>query len=76
MMSVDGMMGMGWMMGGWFLIILLIIVALVLLAIWLARHATSQPAVAETALDILKRRYAKGEIDSDQFEQMKRQLSA
>ena len=30
----------------------------------------------ETALDILKRRYAKGEIDSDEFNRRKKELDS
>ena len=34
-----------------------------------------KPAVSESSLDILKRRYARGEIDKDKYEAMKRDLS-
>ncbi len=36
--------------------------------------ATSAPQQNESLIDILKRRYAKGEITKEQFEEMKRDL--
>ena len=42
---------------------------------WLIEQAKSPGSGSETALDIAKRRYAKGEITKDQFEAMKRDLS-
>lgn len=48
-----------------------LIVGLVFLIKWLV----SQPsAKSETPLEILKRRYAKGEITKEDFERMKRDL--
>jgi putative membrane protein len=50
--------------------------------VWLVRIAASnrqQPAdkgpASEMPLDVLKRRYASGEINKEQFEEMKRTLS-
>jgi len=54
--------GMGWaMMLGWFLPLLL----LVLLGLYVVRGRGDKPG--RTALDILDERYARGEIDRDEF---------
>jgi putative membrane protein len=53
-----------------------IIVLIVLSVRWFggaARH--DRPAVSRTALDILQERYARGEIDHDEFEQRKQLLT-
>lgn len=79
-MMGGGMMG-GWMVLGW-LLALVVLVALVVAIVWVLRRAGgnywSPSAIPEppanTALDILKRRYAQGEIDAEQYERMKRQL--
>jgi putative membrane protein len=79
-----GMMGPG-MMGGYgsmFLLPIFIIVILGLV-IWAAVTATQKSSgkpditgyKAETPLDILKRRYAQGEIDKEEYETKKRDLS-
>ena len=55
-----------------------IIVAVVLLFRWLgggSTGATAPPSPGKTALDILKERFARGEIDKDEFEERKRLLS-
>ena len=73
-----GMMGGGYG-GGWFGGIFMIvfwiagIVGIVLLVRWLAT-STRGGGSAESALEILKRRYAKGEINKKEFEQKKKDL--
>lgn len=72
----------GWMMSGMWLISglfwIAIIAGVVLLVKWLSERndqgRTSNTA-SESPLDIKKKRYAKGEIDKEAFEQMKRDLS-
>jgi putative membrane protein len=64
----------GWGMGsGWILMILFW--ALVILGIVYVVQAISRRAVRsgpeETPLDILKKRYAKGEISKEEFERMR-----
>ncbi len=62
----------GFMMGGMGLLHvlfwILIIAGAVLIVQWLSGRGK------ESALDILKKRYAKGEIDSEAFERMKKDI--
>ncbi len=77
-----GMMGwggMGWA-GGFIMIVFWIIVlaAIIIFIRWAVSSkgpASSAPEQRESALDILKKRYARGEIDKEEFEQKKRDLS-
>ena len=76
-----GMMhwGMGWI-GGIMMIVfwIVIIAALVVLIRWLTSTERSRHPHAEggeSPLDILKKRYARGEIDKEEFEQKKKDLS-
>lgn len=66
--------GMGW--GGWIIGLLVLI-----LIIWLVVRTTSQnnsdnsPAPKKSPMDILKERYARGEIDKAEFEERKKDLT-
>jgi putative membrane protein len=68
--------GMGFMM---FLFWILIVVGIVFLA-WffseVGRRARGPQAAGaqETALEVLRKRYARGEITRDQYQEMKREL--
>jgi putative membrane protein len=78
------MFGWGWMHGGglpfwWlgagfrFLFLGAAAVGVVYLVRYFNRHGGGHRA--ETALEILQKRYARGEITREQFEEMKRNLS-
>jgi putative membrane protein len=55
---------------------ILVVIAVVLLIVWLVKQRTAvQSRGEESALDILKKRYAKGEITKEDFEQMKKDIS-
>lgn len=61
--------GGGWMMIFWILILVLLIVVLVKAV---SNNGTQN--TGESPMDILKRRYASGEIDKEEFEERKKEL--
>lgn len=69
-------MGMLLGMGVFSLVWVLILTALVLLVRWLWVQARPASRGEEAALEILKRRYARGEITREEFESMRRDLLA
>jgi putative membrane protein len=68
-------MGFGWGLGWLFFVLLwvLAILGVVNLIRFMAGRG-SRGSSAETPLDILKRRYAKGEISKEEFERMKEDI--
>ncbi len=77
MMNWGNWTGYGWGMGfGWIFMILfwaLVILGVVYIVRALSRKA-GRSGPEETPLDILKKRYAKGEITKEEFERMKDDL--
>jgi putative membrane protein len=72
-------MGWGW---GWFGAVpmvlwwALLIVGIVVLAKWLIGGSASAAGPAgDRALEVLRERYARGEIDKDEFDKRKRDLA-
>ena len=79
-----GMMGPG-MMGGYgsMFLVPIIIIVVIGIVVWAVVAATQKSSgsndatsyKAETPLDVLKRRYAQGEIDKEEYETKKRDLT-
>lgn len=69
---------MGWGAMVWFMPVLMIsfwvmvIIAAIFFIRWMMGHRTSK--VEETASDILKKKYARGEINKEEFEQKKKDI--
>ena len=68
-----GAAGWIWMIGG-----LLVMIGVVVLIVWaignMSRGGTSREPERPAALDILRERYARGEITQQEFEQAKKTL--
>ena len=66
--GLDGMMaGMGFGLISMLLFWVLVILGIVVLVRWLGRGTSSELPPGKTALDILKERYARGEIEREEF---------
>jgi putative membrane protein len=70
------MMHYGYGGGFMWLLFIVIIGVLIYLVLQNAKAKGNAGVSGETPLDILKKRYAKGEITKDEFERMKKDLSA
>ncbi|SMO89628.1 SHOCT domain-containing protein [Fodinibius sediminis] len=62
--------GGGWMMVFWWLLIF----GLIVFAIRALMNSNQNKQQKETPMDILKRRYAEGEIDEEEFNKRKQEL--
>ncbi|MBM3713061.1 MAG: SHOCT domain-containing protein [Actinobacteria bacterium] len=71
-----GLMGWVGMIFG-FIFFLAIVIGVILLIVWLVRRSgySVTEKTSSHFLDILKERYAKGEITKEQYESMKKELS-
>jgi putative membrane protein len=68
----------GWGMGGgWLFMVLfwgLVIAAIVAVVVSFTRKSGGNGTKSESAMEILKKRYAKGEITKEQYDNMKKDI--
>ncbi len=71
------MHSMNWFGGGWIMMMTwwLFLILVIAFLVNLLRGSRSQPTVNETPVNILKKRYARGEITREEFENMKKNIT-
>lgn len=76
MMDWNHMMNFGW--GGIFMwiVFLIIVVVIVYLLVQSNKPRSYDSSFIESPIDILKKRYAKGEITKEEFEKMRKDLKS
>lgn len=73
MYPMHGWYGWGWMFVWWAIVVAAVAVVLILLA---GASSRSRPKAGPTAEEILRDRYARGEIDRETFQRMRSDLRA
>jgi len=70
------MMGYGYGGGFMWLIVLVLVGVVIYFMLQVSKSKSSGDSIIETPLDILKKRYAKGEIDKEEFDRKKKDLES
>jgi len=70
------MMGYGYSGGFMWLIVLVLVGVVIYFLLQVSKSKGSAGSITETPLDILKKRYAKGEIDKEEFDRKKKDLES
>ncbi len=71
---MHGLNGMGWGMGFGWIIGLIILVAIIWIIVKTFNQNNKSAQRDKSALDILKERYARGEINKEEFDEKKKSL--
>ena len=76
MNGMDGMMGCGVMAVVWLLFAVLLVVGVVVLVRALTDRGAGTGSRGPSAIEILEERFARGEIDREEFEERRRSLQS
>jgi putative membrane protein len=74
---MNGPYGGGMWMFFHFIFWTMVVIGVILLIVWIVRQTGRRTGghAEETALDILKKRYARGEITKEEYEKVKKDIS-